>query len=161
LRRNRQATFEHELAATTLFAALSPEQIHHLAHTATRVKEAKGTVFSMEGERGDELIVLLEGAVEVRRDDAVLARLGPGEHFGEVALLGDTARRSATVVAITPVVVAYLSRHHFDTLIATSPSIRLAVERILQQRSVLAGDPSPSAPKDQPGDERGSADSGA
>ena len=138
MRGERQATFERELAASTLFAALSPEQIHRLARAALRVHEPKGMVFSKQGERGDEIVVLLEGAVEVRYDDVVLARLGPGDHFGEMALLDDAARRSATVVAATPVVVAYVSRHHFETLLATNPSIRAAVERSLRQRAVVA-----------------------
>ena len=138
MRGERQATFERELAASTLFAALSPEQIHRLARAALRVHEPKGMVFSKQGERGDEIVVLLEGAVEVRYDDVVLAWLGPGDHFGEMALLDDAARRSATVVAATPVVVAYVSRHHFETLLATNPSIRAAVERSLRQRAVVS-----------------------
>jgi CRP-like cAMP-binding protein len=148
VRGERQATFERELAASTLFAALSPEQIQHLARTAMRVHEPKGMVFSKQGERGDEIAVLLEGAVEVRHAGAVLAQLGPGDHFGEMALLDDTARRSATVVAVTPVVVAYVSRHHFDTLLAANPSVRAAVERVLRERSVVSEEPlggSPSA----------------
>jgi CRP-like cAMP-binding protein len=97
-------------------------------------------VFSEQGERGDELVVLLEGTVEVRRDETVLAQLGPGDHFGEMALLDDTALRSATVVAVTPVVVAYVSRHHFDALLADNPSVRDAVVRILRERSVVRED---------------------
>lgn len=142
MRGKHQATFERQLAASRLFATLSPKEVHDLARTATRAYEPKGMVFSKEGERGDEIAVLLEGAVEVRRDDKVLARLGPGEHFGEMALLDDTARRSATVVAVTPVAVAYLSRHHFDTLLATNPSVRAAVERVQRQRSVASEEPS-------------------
>ena len=56
-----------------------------------------------------------------------MARLGPGDHFGEMS-----------VVAATPVVVAYVSRHHFGTLLATNPSIRAAVERSLRQRAVVS-----------------------
>jgi CRP-like cAMP-binding protein len=70
----------------------------------------------------------------------VLATLGPGEHFGEMALLDDTARRSATVVAVTPVVVAYVSRHHFDTLLAENPAVRDAVEQVLRARTPPAGE---------------------
>ncbi len=137
MRGRHQEAFERELAASALFSALAPEQVHELARSATRMHEPKGMVFSKEGERGDELVVLLEGAVEVRRDGEVLATLGPGDHFGEMALLDDTARRSATVVAVTPVVVAYVSRHHFDTLLTDNPSIRDAVARVLQERSVV------------------------
>ena len=135
MRGRHHEAFERELAASVLFSALAPEQVHELARSATRVHEPEGMVFSKEGERGDELVVLLEGAVEVRRDGAVLATLGPGDHFGELALLGDTVRRSATVVAVTPVVVAYVSRHHFDSLLAENPSVRDAVARVLQQRA--------------------------
>jgi len=135
MRGRHQEAFERELAATTLFSALAPEQVHELARSAMRVHEPEGMVFSKEGERGDELAVLLEGAVEVRRGGAVLATLGPGDHFGEMALLDDTARRSATIVAVTPVVVAYVSRHHFDTLLAENPSVRDAVVRVLQERA--------------------------
>lgn len=137
MRRRHQEEFERELAASALFSALAPEQVHELAHSATRVHEPEGMVFSKEGERGDELVVLLEGTVEVRRDGIVLAALGPGDHFGEMALLDDTARRSATVVAVTPVVVAYVSRHHFDALLAENPSVRDAVARVLQERSAV------------------------
>ena len=136
--RGRQLeAFERELASATLFAAFDPEQVHELARSARRAHEPKGMVFSKEGERGDELVVLLEGDVEVRRDGEVLATLGPGDHFGEMALLDDTARRSATVVAMTPVVVAYVSRNHFDTLLAENPSVRDSVARVLQERGSL------------------------
>jgi CRP-like cAMP-binding protein len=146
VRGKQQAAFERQLAASRLFSALSPEQIHHLARTATRAYEPKGMVFAKEGERGDEIVVLLEGTVEVRHDDKVLARLGPGDHFGEIALLDDTARRSATVVAVTAVAVAYVSRHHFDTLLATNPSVRAAVERVLRERSVVPKKPTGGSP---------------
>lgn len=141
MRGRHQAEFERELAAARLFAALTREQVHDLARTATRVHEPKGMVFSKEGERGDEIVVLLEGLVEVRRDGTVLAQLGPGDHFGELALLDETARRSATVVAMTPVVVAYLSRHHFDTLLAAHPSVRTAVERVQRERTSVSEEP--------------------
>jgi CRP-like cAMP-binding protein len=134
VRGRQQAEFERELAAAPLFAAFDAEQVHDLARAATRVHEPKGMVFSKEGERGDELVILLEGEVEVRHDDTVLATLGPGDHFGEMALLDDSARRSASVVAVTPVVVAYVSRHHFDALL-DEPGVREEVERELRARS--------------------------
>ncbi len=140
MRGRHQERFEHELASARLFAALTPEQVHDVARAAIRVHEPKGMVFSKEGERGDELAVVLEGSVEVRRDGAVLAQLGPGEHFGEIALLDDDARRSATVVAVTPVVVAYVSRHHFDALLAENPSVRDEVARVLREREVASED---------------------
>lgn len=138
MRGRRLEEFARELGEARIFAGFGPEQVHELARTATRMHEPEGMTFSKEGERGDELVVLLEGNVEVRRDGVVLATLGPGDHFGEMALLDDTARRSATVVAVTPVVVAYVSRHHFDTLLADNPGLRDAVEQVLRERSAAS-----------------------
>ncbi len=143
MRGRHQEAFERELAASALFSALAPEHLHELARSTTRVHEPKGMIFSKEGERGDELVVLLDGNVEVRRDGAVLATLGPGDHFGEMALLDDTARRSATVVAVTPVVVAYVSRHHFDTLLADNPAVGDAVAQVLRDRAAMSEEPIP------------------
>ena len=67
--RRRQQQFEQELGGSRLFAVCTPHQVHELARRSTRAQEPKGMVFAKEGERGDELVVLLEGTVEVRRGD--------------------------------------------------------------------------------------------
>ena len=54
-----------------------------------------------EGRFGREVFVILDGEVEVRRDDEVIAVLGPGEVVGELAVLDPTQTRNATVVAST------------------------------------------------------------
>ena len=52
-----------------------------------------------------------------------------------------TARRSATVVAVTPVVVAYVARHHFDTLLSDNPEVRDAVTQALRERAAGSEEP--------------------
>ena len=135
MRRRHRSSFEAELAAVPLFAALAPEEISVIAAAATRAREPAGMLFSKEGERGDELVIVLEGEVEVRHDGGVLATLGPGEFVGEIALLDDGARRTAPVVARTPVVVAYLGRYEFDRLTATNPSLLEAIEETRRRRT--------------------------
>jgi CRP-like cAMP-binding protein len=137
-RRSREA-FVRELAAVPVFAALDDAEMHELAASATRAREPRGMVFSREGERGDELVVVLEGQLEVRHDDTALATLGPGDIMGEMALVTDATRRNATVVAVTPVVVAYLSRHHVDLLMARHDAFAAAV-----RATVAARTPSPA-----------------
>jgi CRP-like cAMP-binding protein len=133
-RRNREA-FAHELTAVPVFAALDDTDLHELAANATRAREPRGMVFSREGERGDELVVVLEGRLEARHGDTVLATLSAGDIVGEMALVTDSARRNATVVAITPVVVVYLSRHHVDQLRSRHDAFAAALEATVAART--------------------------
>ena len=133
MRRSRQS-FEVELAAVPVFHGFSDAQLEELSRRAMRAHEPAGMTFSKEGERGDELVILLDGEVEVRHDGALLGVLGPGDFVGEVALLDDSARRTATVVARTPVVVAYLGRHDFEYLTAAVPGLLQSVQATLRAR---------------------------
>lgn len=110
-------------------------------------------VFSREGERGDELVVVLEGSLEVRHGHARLATLGPGDIVGEMALVTDTTWRNATVVAVTPVVVAYLSRHHVDALMAGHDAFAAAVRATVVARTAgTTGTDAAGPAVDQAGD---------
>jgi len=117
-----------------MFQTLSDAQLTDLASRLTRAHEPAGMTFSKEGERGDELVIILDGNVEVHHDGSLLGVLGPGDFVGEVALLDDSARRTATVVARTPVVVAYLGRHDFEYLTATVPGLLDSIQATTRAR---------------------------
>jgi CRP/FNR family cyclic AMP-dependent transcriptional regulator len=134
VRRQKLAAFAAELATVPVFATLTDGQRSELAQRATRAQEPAGMLFAKEGERGDELVVILQGEVEVRHDGAVLATLGPGDIVGELALVDDAKRRTATVVARTAVVVAYVGRHDFDALAEEAPAFLDAVEATIRDR---------------------------
>jgi CRP-like cAMP-binding protein len=119
----RHAPLAQELAALPLFADLGAEQLHHLAHVAARIQEPKGEVLTKEGERGHELMIVLDGTVEVRHDGETLATLGPGDVLGEVALLEHDARRTATAVATSRVTLAFVARHDLEHLMAEAPQL--------------------------------------
>jgi CRP-like cAMP-binding protein len=142
VRRSRES-FEAELSTVPVFRDLAGPQRADLARRATRAREPAGMVFSKEGERGDELVVILDGQVEVRHDGALLGVLGPGDFVGEVALLDDAARRTATVVARTPVVVAYIGRHDFQFLTASVPGLLESVQTTMRARLASNEPPTP------------------
>lgn len=114
-------SFEQQLGGVPLFAALSADQLRRLSRIGARAHEPAGAQLTREGERGNEFLVILEGTVEIHHgDDRVVATLGPGDFLGEIALIDERARRSATAVATSAVVIAWFDRHAFSELLAES-----------------------------------------
>ncbi len=100
--------------------------------------EPSETIFR-EGDRGDWLYVLLDGEVEVTRrvpgqGESVLRRLGPGDCFGEIALVSDRPR-SATVRSLTGVNVLAVDRDAFTALFSALPPLRGFFEQLIDARS--------------------------
>jgi CRP-like cAMP-binding protein len=112
---------------STLFDGLSKKELKAVARLFTPLKVAQGAVLTREGDVGREAMLIGSGTASVERDGNKVATLGPGEFFGELALLTG-ARRMAMVTAETDMVIAALSRQEFASLLDASP--RLA-QRIL------------------------------
>ncbi|HVZ71958.1 MAG TPA: FAD-dependent oxidoreductase [Polyangia bacterium] len=91
-----------------------------------------------EGEIGDRVYILMSGRAEVIRGEAVLAALGPGECFGEMALLG-SAPRNATVRCVEPMTVLSIPKREFSLLAASVPGLRASFEAVSARRR-LPGD---------------------
>lgn len=86
-----------------------------------------------EGAAGYSFFVLTEGSARVTSGGTPLGDLGPGDFFGEVALLGAT-RRTATVRSTTPVKLLVMFGSDFRRLQETQPDIAGRVEEAMQQR---------------------------
>jgi CRP-like cAMP-binding protein len=104
---------------------------------ASTVRFPPGETIFRQGDRGDFVYKVIDGEVEVVRADAgeekVLARLGPGEFFGEAALLSD-APRNATIRTLSAVNAVKIGRDDFSTLYAHMPDFRRRVEDLSKQR---------------------------
>ena len=107
---------------STLFAGLSKKELKAVSRLLTPLKVAQGTVLTREGDLGREAMLIGSGTASVERDGNKVATLGPGEFFGELALLTG-APRMAMVRAETDMVIAALSRQEFASLLDTSPKI--------------------------------------
>lgn len=103
----------------------------------SRMQFPAGEVIFRQGDTADFVYVIVNGEVEVVREEAsgenVLARLTQGHYFGEMALLSN-APRTATVRAVTDVEVLTWSRGDFTTLYAYLPDLRKSVDKMIQQR---------------------------
>jgi CRP/FNR family transcriptional regulator, cyclic AMP receptor protein len=122
------------LGRAPLFQNLSRGELVELAKVTEDLEVEEGKVLAREGDLGSEFFVIVEGEVDVEKDGTTLRRLGPGEFFGEVALIWDSARRTATVTAATPLRFFVLTRPAFRSLIDHHPDIQQKVLQCLEER---------------------------
>lgn len=121
------------LVASGLFAGLSPDLLATLA-TALRPQLVRpGQSIVREGDHGDRFYVIAQGHVEVLVDGKTVRVQGPGEFFGEIALLRDTPR-SATVRALEPVMLYTVDRTTFRSIVDREPGARATAEASIDQR---------------------------
>ena len=113
-----------KLAGVPLFAGCSKKELAVIARAAKEVTHRKGTVIAREGERGIGLFMILEGQCRVTIGGKEKSTLGPGEFFGEIALI-DGGPRTATVTALTDVKLLGITEWVFRGLLLEYPSIAL------------------------------------
>jgi CRP-like cAMP-binding protein len=116
-----------------LFEHCSKKDLQRIAQIADELDLRAGKVLITEGERGREFFVLVAGEVEVRRKGRKLNTLGPGNFFGEMALLSKIPR-TATVTALTPLDVLVITDRAFVDLLEKMPDLWLKVARALAER---------------------------
>ena len=87
-----------------------------------------------EGEWAYEFFAIEQGTAEVRRGDQLLGELGPGDFFGEMALVGDT-RRNATVVATTQLKVVVMTAQAFRQTKRELPGVASQIEAAVEERA--------------------------
>lgn len=116
-----------------LFAECTKAELVEVAISADEREAATGQALTQEGQRGREFFVLIAGAVGVTRRGRKLADLGPGDWFGEIAIL-TYKPRTATVTATSPVRLLVISDRAFRRVVETTPRIALKVLRNVAER---------------------------
>ena len=130
---------DQELLRTVpIFSELTDADISSLARLSSRRRYPKDTVVFFENEEGDFFFMILEGRIKVTilGDDGrevILSMLGPGDFFGEMALL-DNEPRSATAIAVEESELLSLHRTDFQTVLTDNRSITTALIKILTAR---------------------------
>lgn len=122
------------LTSVDMFAALQPAVQEALAREAGFEDTTPGSVVVREGDTGDTMWVIVSGAVSVTRQGREVATLGPGNLFGEIALLADRPR-IATVTALEPCRLLTLDRSGFFNAMATDPVTHAAFEELARLRT--------------------------
>jgi CRP-like cAMP-binding protein len=122
------------LAKAPLFAALSRQELGELAKATEDLEVDEGKALTREGDLGREFFVIVDGDVSVTQDGNEISRLGAGDFFGEIALIYDNARRTATVTAASPLRFFVLTRQSFRSLLEHQPEIEEKVMAALEER---------------------------
>ena len=121
------------LKRTALFSECTKAELIEVALSADEREATEGESLTEEGRRGREFFVLVEGAVAVGSGGRKLADLGPGDWFGEIAIL-TYKPRTATVTVISPVRLLVISDRAFRRVVETTPRIALNVLRSVASR---------------------------
>jgi CRP-like cAMP-binding protein len=111
------------LSRVPLLSGLDSKDLERLAGSFTERSFPAGTVVVKQGdERGIGFFVITDGSAQVSADGQSLAVLGPGDHFGEIALIGDRVR-TATVTAETDLQTLVTSVWEFRGFVKNDPDV--------------------------------------
>ena len=124
------------LAGVPLFAEFAPDELAAICDSGEERSYTKGEVLWDAGEPGDELVIIVEGELAVWGVGGIVARLGPGNAVGEIALLLDEPR-SARVSATRHTRALVLGRTDFDRFVRTDARAILAMTAMLSRRLEL------------------------
>jgi CRP-like cAMP-binding protein len=123
-----------QLEGVPLFDGLSRKEREHVARWADVIDLPSGYHLADQGAFAHEFFALLDGTVEVTRNDERLVELGPGDFFGEIALV-EHDRRTATVTAITPITAIVMHERDFDAMRIEFPQIAARIHEAVHARS--------------------------
>jgi len=116
-----------------LFADLSDSELDRVGNSARERRYEPGAPIVSAGETGHGFYLIVEGRADVQREGHTIRQLGPGDYFGELALLRD-APRSATVVARAPTTCLQLTQWDFKGILDSHPAIAVKLLGTVAER---------------------------
>jgi CRP/FNR family cyclic AMP-dependent transcriptional regulator len=117
-----RSDIDQTLARIPIFSECSNKELKAISRLVTPVEVRAGKVLTTEGDVGREFMIIASGTATVKRNGRKVATLGPGDFFGELAVLAGVPR-TATVTAETDMVVEALNRQEFSSLLDESPAL--------------------------------------
>jgi CRP-like cAMP-binding protein len=121
------------LKAIPLFAGLTEREREQVARWADELDVPEGKHLVDEGRFAHEFFVIEEGTAEVRHGDEKLTELGPGDFFGEIALV-EHQRRTASVIATSPMRTIVMFGRDFSQMESEIPSVAAQIRQAIEER---------------------------
>jgi CRP-like cAMP-binding protein len=122
------------LKGIALFENLSKDQLKEVARQADEIDVSAGKRLISEGRFGYEFFVIENGTAEVVRGDEHVADLGPGDFFGEMALLGNTTR-NADVICSSDMTALVMTDSAFRSLARQMPDVANEIREACRRRT--------------------------
>jgi CRP-like cAMP-binding protein len=133
------------LSKVPLFHPLSVAAKEQLASRLSASIVPAGTTIVTEGKPGDDFYIIVEGHADVTRGGQHVRSQGPGDYFGEIALLRDVPR-TATVTALDEMELCTIGRDDFLAVVTGHAAVRAAGEAVASERLATASQAEVSAP---------------
>jgi len=124
---------EDKLASVPLFSGVKPKELKKLSKRMTERSFNEGDEITREGESGIGFFVIEDGNATVSVAGDIVRTLGPGDHFGEIALI-DSGPRSATIIAGTDLRCRGMSAWEFRPFVEEHPEVAWALLETLVSR---------------------------
>jgi CRP-like cAMP-binding protein len=121
------------IRAAPLFEGVDADDLGGIADRIVEIEFPAAGVIVRQGEIGTGFFIVVRGAVRVVRDGDTIARLGPGEFFGELSVL-DQRPRNAQVVADEPTICLALASWDLEAVVGEQPRVALGLLRVLAGR---------------------------
>jgi CRP/FNR family cyclic AMP-dependent transcriptional regulator len=122
-----------ELKPMGIFEGMSEAELKKLAREMREVRHPAGAEIMIRGKDGVGFMVIVEGEAEVTTPDGRHRRLGPGDHFGEMALL-DHEGRSAGVTARSDLLLAAVTEWGFKPFLSEHPEVTYRLLETMSRR---------------------------
>jgi CRP-like cAMP-binding protein len=126
------------LGSIPFFAALDEDVRSAVAESAFEVEAPEGEQLAIEGDFGYALYAIESGTADVSIDGAVVGSLGPGDVFGEIAVIA-SGRRTATVIATSPMRLIALFKRDVWALERRDPAAAAGLRALVEQRRPVTG----------------------
>ena len=121
------------LKIVPLFQGLAKKDLEQLSRWADEVEVREGEALARQGTFAHEFFIIEEGTADVTRDAGYVATLGPGDFFGEIGLI-ESARRTATVVATSPMRLIVMTGWDFKAMQDTMPHVAHEIQKSIEER---------------------------
>ena len=122
-----------DLKPIGIFKGMPPAELKKISKQMREIRHPKGAEIMIRGEGGVGFLVILTGEAEVETGDGRRRTLGPGDHFGEMAML-DHEGRSATVTAASDIVLAAVPEWGFKPFLQDHPEVTYRLLETLSRR---------------------------